>query len=382
MEGTTMGLVDWIYIIGGLVLLVVLFDGLRRMNTNWKQKVRLKVVSEGDAVEAEDRDGVALLRGELPNGGARVVRTEPFISGDMEADSPCSEDQDYEFIEDNNVEPEFSTSEFTQQSRQTFSASNRSDDTELHNNRRANGLDNDAVEMVGNQSDEEFEEYKIEEVQEVKSSSLSSIEAGLARSKGSSESNKGIVRPSKADDELPPKSIKATSKIKAAVQKQLDFSDALFASQSDQPPAKPQTPEAIEEIIVIHIQIPESVRSDLLVPLLKDNGMQHGDMGIFHRQDDRNIASTPLFSLANSREPGTFDMESKQGFDVTGLTLFFTLPGPDDPVVAIDEMINLADILKTELRADWLDSGRNPLNGQILEHMRQKVRDFKLQHPG
>ena len=109
--------------------------------------------------------------------------------------------------------------------------------------------------------------------------------------------------------------------------------------------------------------------------------MRHGEMGIFHRQDDRNIASTPLFSLANSQEPGTFDLDAKEGFAVAGLTLFFTLPGPEDPVVALDEMIKLAEILKTELRADWLDSGRNPLNIQILEHLRQKVRDFKLQHP-
>lgn len=342
MDETAMSLVDWIYIVGGLVLLVVLIDGLRRMNSNWKQKVRLKVVAEEDDEDLDERDGVALLRGELPNGGARVVRAEPFISSDkshLESES----------------EPE-----------------------------GINGNGSNIVENGDSNTDESI--------------SFSSAQEQDTRV----EPPEGVIQPISVDREQPePEAEKAniktknesakikqktSSKIKSVVQKQLDFSDALFASENDQPPkkaVKPRKPDEIEDIIVIHIQIPpsETIDSKLLIPLLQDNGMRHGEMGIFHRQDDRNIASTPLFSLANSQEPGTFDLDAKEGFTVAGLTLFFTLPGPEDPVVALNEMIKLAEILKTELRANWLDSGRNPLNTQILEHLRQKVRDFKLQHP-
>ena len=360
MEETTMSLVDWIYIIGGLVLLVVLIDGLRRMNSNWKHKVRLKVGPDDEHdEELEGRDGVALLRGELPNGGARVVRAEPFIS----SEEPQFEPKLAEVEEQSATIAESNTDE----SNVVESVDSTTDSTTDSNTDESNAI------SPSSQEQSTTIDLPVEDLQPI-SEDLEQAKSSIEKVQRETKN-----KPAKIKE-------KTSSKIKSAVQKQLVFSDALFATDNDQPPkkaAKPNKPEEIKDIIVIHIQIPssETIDSQLLVPLLQDNGMRHGEMGIFHRQDDRNIASTPLFSLANSQEPGTFDLDAKEGFAVAGLTLFFTLPGPEDPVVALDEMIKLAEILKTELRADWLDSGRNPLNIQILEHLRQKVRDFKLQHP-
>ena len=363
-----MSFVDWVYIIGGFVLLIVLLDGLRRMNINWKQRVRLRVESEEEFDEPTQNSGVELLRGELPNGGARVVRTEPYISG-----SEAQHSHQSEFIGDNSstddsIDNEGYVGESVYRSEPgesiAFSAEVTQTDTALDQQAEDNRYEEDRYEESG------YEQEVVEET-----SNETTDEAVV----DPSEPTRSTKEPSKLKE-------KAGAKIKAAVQKQLDFSDALFATADTPPPEQTSSapkPEEIEDIIVIHIEIPSSelVTNELLVPLLLDNGMHFGEMGIFHRQDDRNIASTPLFSLANSREPGSFDMESGDGFEVSGLTLFFTLPGPDDPVVALDEMVRLAEILKTELRADWLDSGRNPLNTQILEHLSQKVRDYKLQHP-
>ena len=331
-----MSFLDWLYIIGGLILLLVLVDGLRRMNSNWKQKVRLKVKGEQPENEFDARDEVALLRGELPNGGARVVRAEPFISSpEPDADNGLEQEAEAEvFVDIQSSVDEVIISASAQDSDSAVEASVLTSEMPL--------VDESPVENPSQEMDSVIEDKPVKTKK------------------------------------------KSALKAKPVTQKQLDFSDALFATKDDlPPPKKAKQSNEIEEIVVIHIEVPasEAVTSQQLIPLLKDNGMKFGEMGIFHRQDDRNIASTPLFSLANSREPGTFDIESKEGFDVSGLTLFFTLPGPDDPVVAIDEMIKLAEILKIELQAEWLDSGRNPLNTQILEHLRQKVRDFKLQHP-
>ena len=335
-----MSFLDWLYIIGGLILLLVLVDGLRRMNSNWKQKVRLKVIKEEPENEFDARDTVELLRGELPNGGARVVRTEPFISDEeSELDSKLEQA----------VEEDFQSTH-----------------------------DDDYVTISASVQDS---------ASPVEAAALTS-ELPLAEDDSVEESIQQLDAPTQdtpAKEAVVKAKEKIRSKAKAVAQKQLDFSDALFATKENPPPQKTtklKKSNEVEDIVVIHIEVPatERVTGQQLIPLLKDSGMQFGEMGIFHRQDDRNIASTPLFSLANSREPGTFDIDADD-FDVLGLTLFFTLPGPEDPVVALDEMIKLAEILKTELRADWLDSGRNPLNIQILEHLRQKVRDFKLQHP-
>ena len=368
-----MSFVDWVYIIGGFVLLIVLLDGLRRMNINWKQRVRLRVESEEGIDQPSQHDGVELLRGELPNGGARVVRTEPYISGSEAQHSHQSEFTGNDSSTDNDGYIEESVYRSEPEESIEFSAEAIQTDTALDQQPQDNRYEEDGYEEDG------YEENGYEqEVVEVNSNEASN--------KISEEAIVGRNEPGRSVKEFSKIKGKAGAKIKAAVQKQLDFSDALFATADTPPPEQTSSapkPEEIEEIIVIHIEIPSSelVTNELLVPLLLDNGMHFGEMGIFHRQDDRNIASTPLFSLANSREPGSFDMESGDGFDVSGLTLFFTLPGPEDPVVALDEMVRLAEILKTELRADWLDSGRNPLNTQILEHLSQKVRDYKLQHP-
>ncbi len=60
-----MGLREWLMILGGLILLLIIADGIRRM----------RKVDQNEQMDEEERARLEQLRRELPSGGARVVKS-------------------------------------------------------------------------------------------------------------------------------------------------------------------------------------------------------------------------------------------------------------------------------------------------------------------
>ena len=60
-----MGLREWLIILGGVVLLLIIADGIRRMRKNSREEEEL---------DPEERARQEQIRRELPNGGARVIK--------------------------------------------------------------------------------------------------------------------------------------------------------------------------------------------------------------------------------------------------------------------------------------------------------------------
>ncbi|WP_417596797.1 cell division protein ZipA [Oceanospirillum sp.] len=61
-----MGLREWLMVLGGLILLLIIADGIRRMR---------KADAQGEHVDEEERVRQEQLRRELPSGGARVIKS-------------------------------------------------------------------------------------------------------------------------------------------------------------------------------------------------------------------------------------------------------------------------------------------------------------------
>lgn len=61
---------DWLFIIGGVLILLILADGFRRMWRARRSSIRVKLEELGASID--DPDEIDLLRGELPSGGARL----------------------------------------------------------------------------------------------------------------------------------------------------------------------------------------------------------------------------------------------------------------------------------------------------------------------
>ncbi|MDX1400179.1 MAG: hypothetical protein R3204_16740, partial [Oceanospirillum sp.] len=61
-----MGLREWLMILGGLVLLLIIADGIRRMR---------KVDTQDEQMDEEERARQEQLQRELPSGGARIIKS-------------------------------------------------------------------------------------------------------------------------------------------------------------------------------------------------------------------------------------------------------------------------------------------------------------------
>ena len=93
-----LGMREWLIIAGLLLVLSVLFDGIRRMRKDRANNIKLSKNLDLNFSENDD-DSMP----ELPNGGARVIsRTDPVISdqieGDLFSDQSNEEETDHETL--------------------------------------------------------------------------------------------------------------------------------------------------------------------------------------------------------------------------------------------------------------------------------------------
>ncbi len=101
-----MGLREWLIILGGVVLLLIIADGIRRMRKDKSQEPEALDLEELDPEEQARREQI---RRELPNGGARVIKTHtadtfndpvPVLCREVDAPMPESSEQKHSDIGD------------------------------------------------------------------------------------------------------------------------------------------------------------------------------------------------------------------------------------------------------------------------------------------
>lgn len=104
------------------------------------------------------------------------------------------------------------------------------------------------------------------------------------------------------------------------------------------------------------------------------NGLAFGRYHIFHR---KNAQDGTLYCVASILEPGTFDLLSMPTTEFSGVTLFAVFPGPEDPVLIIDDMIATARNLAQTLSGVVLDSKALPFSLQRAASLREEVERFR-----
>ncbi len=144
-------------------------------------------------------------------------------------------------------------------------------------------------------------------------------------------------------------------------------------------PARPAPPPE-DKIIVIYIMSPPGGRfsGNDVKRAVETAGMKYGNMSIFHRLvDPDNLDTDAVFSLANSVEPGIFDLDTLDDFSTPGLTLFMQLPGPLNGITALDSMLAAAHIIAAELHGELLDQSRSVLSKQTIEHLHSEIIEYQ-----
>lgn len=133
-----------------------------------------------------------------------------------------------------------------------------------------------------------------------------------------------------------------------------------------------------QEVIVLHLMAARGERfagKPLLDALLKQ-GFRYGSMKIFHRHQQADGSGEVLYSVANSVNPGTFDLNSIEDFSTPGVTFFMALNGLDTPVQVFDQLCQAARNMASELDGELKDETRSALTRQTVEHYRQRILDF------
>jgi cell division protein ZipA len=111
-----------------------------------------------------------------------------------------------------------------------------------------------------------------------------------------------------------------------------------------------------------------------LLAALESHGMAHGRYQVFHR---RHGDGRTVFCAASLVEPGTFNLARMPEQEFRGLSLFAVLPGPAEPLRALDAMLQTAVGLAMTLDGVVQDATGATLTPQRAEALREDVAHFQ-----
>jgi cell division protein ZipA len=148
-----------------------------------------------------------------------------------------------------------------------------------------------------------------------------------------------------------------------------------------QPAREPRSDVSPDHVFSLFVLAPHGVpfRGPLLLGALAKAGLEHGEMQIYHRIAVVDGKEKTLFSVANIREPGTFDPDAMENFTTQGLALFMQVHPGSDAVSAFEAMVDAARSLADSLDGTVCDATRSVLTRQTIGHMREEVIARQLQ---
>ncbi len=362
---------DWIIIGGTLLILIVLFDGIRRtrnarygnIRMSPSMKKRQKRLEEEQAEGARESTG---FTSELPNGGARVVGRRD--SGDHGvAQKPAKEKRQAREPEQASLnlgdsvpllmeeiqDPRLIGKPLAPEERiePTFSAIDdeyEGEDFEESDHAYENELDYDRQQ--GRDVEDHGRDHLLDEDQEDESDFDSEYDEDY--DENFEENYDESYDDQEYEEDYP------------------EESQQTAASQALQAP---------DEVLIINVMAHkgEMFNGGELLDVVLKCGMRFGDMDIFHRHADAKGEGALLFSMANMVKPGTFDLDAMDDFATPGISLFMTLPLKADSMQSFELMLESANRIADALDGELKDEQRSVMTRQTLEHCRQRILDFE-----
>jgi cell division protein ZipA len=124
----------------------------------------------------------------------------------------------------------------------------------------------------------------------------------------------------------------------------------------------------------------QTLRGPDIVVAAEKAGLSYGYMNIFHRLGDGRSEGSPIFSVANIKKPGSFEMHEIQAMETPAIAFFLTLPAPIPALDAWEKMLPTAQRMAELLDGVVLDESRNALGRQRIAHLRDELRAYDRQH--
>lgn len=162
-------------------------------------------------------------------------------------------------------------------------------------------------------------------------------------------------------------------------QPELGFADTAEGPSND---LGRRVDESFEKIVTLYVaaRAGHVLRGPDIVVAAEKAGLTYGHMQIFHRLVEGHPERGPVFSVANIRKPGSFDMAAIQELETPAIAFFLTLPAPMTALDAWEKMLPTAQRMAELLDGVVLDEQRNALGRQRIAHIRDELRGYDRQH--
>lgn len=358
-----MSLREWLILLGAVIVIGIILDGIRRMHRARKDSLE---ISRGMGVDQLEESPLDNYNPELPGGGARIIGglETHARQKDEAANRPMPHRYDQEFkIEEGAQDDE----------EPGLSARDRDDrlpeDFPMHAESRSGAADQSWSGYDQSQAGDSHRQT----VPERASSGQEDIPT-LKKAPSSSQTQEKPEGAAPGGPRRPwPTRSRQSAKARKADQKSKQKSET-----STRPPAGANRPPA-KEVFVINVdsKTPEGFPGSDLKRLFEACGLEHGDMGIYHRHENDDTETPVQFSVANAVEPGTFSPAEMNSMHTPAISFFMSLPGPTDSLKAYDFMVETAQVVVRNLGGDLKDERRSVVTAQTIEHGRQRVREFE-----
>ena len=315
-----MDIKDFILISGGILIALVVAHGFLIAYRGRREPYRLDIVPD---LILDHVDDMERLRGELPNGGARVVRRF--------GEEPIAEQDSFDL--DPLLEPLptlVQVADAAQSAHEPSQAPPRFTEPESE----ATNTISEAVESEPQDSAPETDSV---------TAKVAEVELVSKR------------REPAPIEELP----------------NVDQDEGLNSGEYS-----PELERTVEELLIVNViaRKDQPFKGYDIVRAMKAQGLRYGDMNIFHRKEP--LTKVKQFSVANLVEPGTFDLSDLDTMMSPGMSFFLQLPGPEDATEAFNDMMSTAQRIAIELAGELRDEHMSVMTGQTREHMRQRIADF------
>lgn len=327
---------EWLTVIIGLLILAVVLDGVRRMRQARRNNLRMsrRVSSSADV----DLDSYS----ELPNGGARVVKTrEPEVARRRHEEIRQSKETSPRIPQQVALNLDEHVPTLMEVEQQEAAASQKASE------HKSSAAKEKPVRPARERVEPTFNVDELDE-------DHPDVVLGLVPAR---------------DNEY--HSASFDDYVDENISEEIPEENAEHASGNSDDFREP------EEVLVINVMAARGQRlpGDLLLDTVLEQGMRFGEMNIFHHHEKAKGAH--LYSMANMVVPGTFDLESMREFSTPGVSLFLTLPSEADSSKAFETMLTTAQAIAANLGGELKDENRSVMTAQTIEHYRSRIREFE-----
>ena len=165
-----------------------------------------------------------------------------------------------------------------------------------------------------------------------------------------------------------------------AVQAEMDLLDGAVGGTAGATVSQygQRVSDDFDKIVTLYIaaRAGHVLRGPDIVVAAEKAGLTYGHLNVFHRLVAGHPERGPVFSVANIRRPGSFEMAEIQALETPAIAFFLTLPAPMSALDAWDAMLPTAERMAELLDGVLLDEQRNALGRQRISHLREELRTY------